>query len=104
MNSGYQVLITENGQTGLELFKQKSEGIQIVISDVIMPKMNGPTMIKKMREIKPDFGVILISGHIGDVLDKETMEDYHEILEKPFTIDKLLQSLNSVLSQIEEKK
>jgi CheY-like chemotaxis protein len=59
---GYQVLLAENGLAGLELFRQKSAEIDLVLLDMIMPEMNGRDCFMEIRKIDPTAKVVLSSG------------------------------------------
>ena len=60
--SGYQACLAADGREAIELFKRHHEAIQIVITDLIMPKLDGPATIRALREIKPDIKTITITG------------------------------------------
>jgi CheY-like chemotaxis protein len=59
---GYGVSIAENGEKGLELFE--SAEFDVVVTDYRMPRMNGKEMIQRIRKLKPDARIILLSGFV----------------------------------------
>ena len=59
---GYVMLLADNGRTGLELFREKWNEIDLVLLDMIMPEMNGRDCFAAMKEIDPDARIILSSG------------------------------------------
>ncbi|MEE4252635.1 MAG: response regulator, partial [Desulfuromusa sp.] len=59
---GYQVLLAENGQVGLDLYRQNKNKIDLVLLDMIMPEMNGRDCFCEIRKINPNAKVILLSG------------------------------------------
>jgi two-component system, cell cycle sensor histidine kinase and response regulator CckA len=63
----------------------------VVVSDVVMPEMDGPTLMKALRERKPDIKIIFVSGYAEDAFDK-TLADRKEFnfLAKPFTLKQLV--------------
>lgn len=85
---GYEVLSCNNGKTALEIFSNK---VDIIISDVMMPVMDGNALVKKVREISPLTPVIFITAK-DDMLSKKIayksgVDDY---IVKPFDIDELI--------------
>ncbi len=59
---GYHVLLASNGQEGIDLYKQRSSEIDLVLLDMVMPQISGRECFKLMREINPDAKIILVSG------------------------------------------
>ena len=62
---GYQVLAADNGQSGLELFREHHDEIDLVLLDMVMPEMNGRDCFFAMQQIDPNVRVILSSGFTG---------------------------------------
>jgi CheY-like chemotaxis protein len=62
---GYRVLAAENGEEGLKLFERHSDEIDFVVSDMMMPVMDGPTAIRVLRKLRPEIEVIAVSGMMG---------------------------------------
>src|SRR4051794_30800242 len=60
---GYRVLVAHGGLEGLRLFKEHKDSIHLVISDIMMPDLNGPDMVEAMRRECPHVSVLFISGH-----------------------------------------
>ncbi|MBN8521080.1 MAG: PAS domain S-box protein [Alphaproteobacteria bacterium] len=96
-NKGYEVLSAESGEAGLSLMEQ-SEGkkIDLLITDVMMPGMDGPTMAKQIRARYPDLKIIFISGYTEDKL-KDHMGDNIFFLPKPFTLKQLAAKVKEVM-------
>lgn len=61
---GYKVLEAGDGLTALALCKDRANGISLVISDVLMPKLDGFTLVRQLHGFRPEMPVILLSGHI----------------------------------------
>jgi len=88
-NKGYEVLAAEHGSAALSLMNEQSNPhIDLMITDVMMPDMDGPTLAKHMRETNPDLKIIFISGYSEDKL-KDHMGDNIYFLPKPFTLKQL---------------
>lgn len=59
---GYDVIVTDNGEEGLKIYNQNRDNIDLVILDIVMPKMDGPQTFMEFKKINPDIKVILTSG------------------------------------------
>ncbi|MDC7224518.1 MAG: cache domain-containing protein, partial [Spirochaetales bacterium] len=85
-NLGYEVLLAEDGESGLEIFREQYRSIDLVIMDMIMPKMNGKDCFYAMKEISPQVKVILTSGFSQEEDVKELRKDgLQGFLKKPYT-------------------
>lgn len=96
---GYNVLEAENGEIALDIVDECGDEIDLVISDVVMPNLDGPSMAKKLRERYPDVKVIFISGYTEDAFEDELErpEDFI-FLPKPFSLKQLASKVKEVLS------
>ena len=103
-NKGYQVLEARSGEAALEIINEHLDEINLIISDVVMPKMDGPTMIKEVRTRRRDMPVIFISGYAEDAFRRrvDTGEEAHFLL-KPFTLKQLAAKVKEVLDQPQVK-
>lgn len=97
--AGYTVLDATNGEEAVETFGQAMDRIDLVMLDVIMPKMNGRLAYEKIKEIKSDTPVIFSSGYSADAMQSDffASEEVH-LLQKPFGVDLLLRTVRQVLS------
>jgi two-component system cell cycle sensor histidine kinase/response regulator CckA len=97
---GYRVLEASNGEMGLEIVAEEEGKIDIMVSDVVMPNMDGPTMAKRVKELYPDIKVIFISGYTEDAFedDLDRPEDF-EFLPKPFSLKQLASKVKEVLNR-----
>lgn len=99
-NMGFEVIVAENGQEGLELFKKNKDKIVLVISDVIMPVMSGTDCLMEIRKIDTKVKVILSSGYIGDVdIDKISSTYSNGFLKKPYFRQELEEMLRLVIGE-----
>jgi len=95
----YRVTTSETGKQALELFKQSPDAFDLVITDMVMPQMNGDAMAKQMLAIRPDLPVIFCSGYDRAQAGKSVGNDEGCLyLQKPFEIEKLSQSIRALLS------
>ncbi len=62
-NKGYTVLEADSGETALELMEASEQPIDLLVTDVVMPQMDGPTLTKEVEARRPDIKVIYISGY-----------------------------------------
>ncbi|GAB2175291.1 response regulator [Dongia sp. agr-C8] len=97
-NKGYKVLEARSGEAALEIVTEHMKDIDLVISDVVMPRMDGPTLIKELRTRRPDIRVIFISGYAEDAFRKrvDAGEEAHFLM-KPFTLKQLAAKVKEVL-------
>ena len=97
-NKGYKVLEARSGEAALEIVSEHMNDIDLVISDVVMPRMDGPTLIKELRTRRPDIRVIFISGYAEDAFRKrvDAGEEAHFLM-KPFTLKQLAAKVKEVL-------
>ena len=102
-NKGYQVIEADSGESAWEILQGENIKIDLLISDVIMPKMDGPTLVTKMRVKMPNIPVIFISGYAEDRFRQHLDADNHlYYLSKPFTLKALAAKVKDVL-QSDEK-
>jgi two-component system cell cycle sensor histidine kinase/response regulator CckA len=97
-NKGYQVIEAKSGEAALELIRNATDHFDLVITDVVMPQVDGPELIREVREIVRNIKVIFISGYAEDAfrqrLDEE--RDIH-FLPKPFNLKQLAFKVKDVL-------
>src|SRR4051794_28044997 len=98
-NKGYKVLEAKSGEAGLEVIRAAEETIDLLITDVVMPNMDGPALIREVREIHPDMKVIFISGYTEDAF-RQRLDSDSEIhfLPKPFSLKQLASKVKEVIS------
>lgn len=93
---GYKVLVAENGEAALELL-ETCERPQLLISDVVMPMMDGPTMVKEVRKRYPDLPILFMSGYAEEQLRRSIDLDNVAFLPKPFSVQQLAEAARTVL-------
>jgi CheY-like chemotaxis protein len=107
----YKVLTASNGLEALSIFRERKSDIWAVLTDMLMPIMDGPALIAAIRETNPDTRFVLMSG-LGSQADPgrqgKQLGDYraHATLTKPFTVPQILSVLDSLRknSNVDEKK
>ncbi|WP_088308950.1 ATP-binding protein [Novosphingobium sp. B 225] len=96
--AGYTVTTASDGDIGLEIVENGGE-FDMVVSDVVMPAMDGPTMIRAIRKLRPDLPVLFMSGYAEEQLRKEIdIADVH-FLPKPFSVQQIGDKVGTVLAQ-----
>jgi len=99
-NKGYTVLEADCGETAIDLMQQHGHDVEVIVTDVIMPGMNGPTMIDKIILQHPNVKVIFISGYAEDVfVNNYGSERSFNFLAKPFTLKQLAGKIKEVVSK-----
>jgi two-component system cell cycle sensor histidine kinase/response regulator CckA len=96
---GYNVIEASGGEEALEHVRDGKAPIHLIITDVVMPNMDGPTMVRQVKRIRPDMQVIFMSGYAEEAFRRndEKAEDLH-FLPKPFGLKQLAAKVKEVLS------
>jgi two-component system cell cycle sensor histidine kinase/response regulator CckA len=95
---GYTVLEAGNGVEAIEVL-ERGESVDLVVSDVVMPEMDGPTLLKELRQRNPDLKVIFVSGYAEEAFSKNLpSEEQYEFLAKPFTLKQLVSKVKETMA------
>jgi two-component system cell cycle sensor histidine kinase/response regulator CckA len=94
---GYTVLVAEHGEAALEILGREKK-IDLMISDVVMPTMDGPTTAREARKIHPDLPILFISGYAEEQLRQSIELDRVGFLAKPFSIQSLAEAARDALA------
>ncbi len=101
---GYRVITAVDGNEALDRFRENREMIDLVILDIIMPKMNGKDVFDEMKKINPDIKAIFISGYTRDIIHKRGLLDQSlDFVAKPLNPKKLLLKVRKVLGERHEE-
>ncbi|HEX5509389.1 MAG TPA: response regulator [Pseudolabrys sp.] len=96
---GYTVLEAGNGVEAIEILEREEGEIDLVVSDVVMPEMDGPTLLKEMRRRNPDLKMIFVSGYAEDAFQKSLPEgEKFSFLPKPFTLKQLVAAVKETMA------
>jgi len=95
---GYHVLEATTGTEALEVFSSHNGDVDLVVSDVVMPEMDGPTLMKHLRSERPDVKIIFISGYAEDAF-RRNLSDKEDFmfLQKPFDLKELAAAVKAAL-------
>jgi two-component system, cell cycle sensor histidine kinase and response regulator CckA len=106
-DKGYDVIEATTGEEGLTYlttaWESGHEKVDLLITDVVMPVMDGPTLVKRAHEIFPDLKVVFISGYAEDTF-REKLHTEEEIvfLPKPYTLKDLASLVKATLTHSKE--
>ncbi len=96
---GYLVTPASDGVEALALYKDEPSRFDLVLSDVVMPNMDGLTLINHIQELNPSQKIILNSGYTDDKVDWNNIENRNiTFLHKPFTVEKLITTVHQVIN------
>jgi two-component system cell cycle sensor histidine kinase/response regulator CckA len=97
---GYNVLEAGNGVEAIEAIERHSGRIDLVISDVVMPEMDGPALLKELRQRSLELKIIFVSGYAEEAFAKSLPEaGQFEFLPKPFTLKQLIAKVKDTLPE-----
>lgn len=96
--NGYRTLTAAEGREGIKLFEQHRQNIRLIVSDLMMPQLDGPGMLRSLRQIEPRLKSIVITG-LGEEnrIAEAKAAGADLILNKPFTADQLLSNVKQLL-------
>jgi len=101
--TGYEVFEADSGEQALEVLEDIDHKIDLMISDVVMPEMDGPALLIKVRERLPDLKVIFVSGYAEESVRQDIADDQSvEFLAKPYSLDQINSKVKEVLGKQEE--
>lgn len=96
-NKGYNVMEADSGEAALEILKEIDTRLDLLITDVVMPNMDGPALVTEARKDRPDLPVIFISGYAEDMVRKDLEAEEFQFLPKPFTLKALAETVKDKL-------
>ena len=95
---GYTVIEADSGERALEVIEGDDKGFELILSDVVMPEMDGPTLLRELRKRGIKTKVIFVSGYAEDAFEKnlEGQTDF-AFLPKPFSLKQLVEKVKDVM-------
>ena len=95
----------DSGEQALEVLDELEDRIDLMISDVVMPEMDGPALLLKVRERIPDLKVIFVSGYAEESVRQDIADDQSvEFLAKPYSLDQINSKVKEVLAAAKSAK
>jgi two-component system cell cycle sensor histidine kinase/response regulator CckA len=96
---GYTVIEAGNGLEALAELERQGGHVDVVVSDVVMPEMDGPALMKELKKRKPDIKIIFVSGYAEDAFDKNLPDrKQFNFLAKPFTLKQLVRVVKETMA------
>ncbi|WP_407530804.1 cell cycle histidine kinase CckA [Methylobacterium oryzisoli] len=96
---GYTVLEAASGVEALAIMGERDTAVDLVVSDVVMPEMDGPTLLRELRKRHPDLKVIFVSGYAEDAFQKNLPEgEEFNFLPKPFSLKQLVETVKTTIA------
>ena len=97
-SSGYQVIVGKDGLDALEIAEQTSATIDVLVTDVVMPRMRGPELAQRLKRANPSLKIVYMSGYLEHDSDEPFFAGA-ERLQKPFSRDTLLKKVRAAIKQ-----
>jgi two-component system cell cycle sensor histidine kinase/response regulator CckA len=96
---GYTVIEAASGLEALHLMDERGEPVDLVVSDVVMPEMDGPSLLRELRKRHPDLKVIFVSGYAEDAFKRNLPEgEEFAFLPKPFSLKQLIEAVKATMN------
>jgi CheY-like chemotaxis protein len=96
---GYQVLTASDGTEALAIYADRKNDVAVVLTDMVMPFMDGPATIRALKKMNPAVKIIAASGlTAGNRVGEGQLEGVAIFLSKPYTAEKLLKALSEVVN------
>ena len=102
---GYTVIEASGGEMALDAVRTHQGVIDLLVTDVVMPNMDGPTLVRAASRLRPEMRIIFMSGYAEDAFRRsaDRAEDMH-FLSKPFGLKQLVAKVKEVLSEAPPSK
>jgi len=101
--TGYEVFEADGGEEALEVLEDQDFKFDLMISDVAMPEMDGPTLLKHVRQTMPNLKVIFVSGYAEESVRRDIEDDQSvEFLPKPYSLDQINSKVKEVLQKLDK--
>jgi len=95
---GYNVIQAGNGIEAIEALEREHGRVDLVVSDVVMPEMDGPALLKELRKTNPGLKIIFVSGYAEDAFEKNLSDSsQYNFLPKPFTLKQLVSAVKDAM-------
>jgi CheY-like chemotaxis protein len=96
---GYKVIEAQDGNTALATSKKLNGNIDLLITDVIMPRMSGAELAVHLKNNQPDMQVLYISGYASSVMERQNKDINASFMQKPFTFENILYKVRDILDK-----
>ena len=100
--NGYTVLAAESGREALEMVRNHTGAIHLLITDVMMPDMDGPELVRQLSTIRPDTRTLFMSGYMDDTLgERGILATNANFIQKPFSPRTIAQRVREILDGVQ---
>jgi len=96
---GYEVIEAASAEQAMGFLSDSSNHVDVLVSDVVMPGMDGPTFAAEARKMRPDLRVVFVSGYAEDSFRRNILDNEFLFLPKPFSLTDLTAKVKEALSQ-----
>ena len=97
---GYTVLAATQGEEALALIQEGQHPVDLVLTDIVMPKLGGGDLVKRLAALRPRIGVVYMSGYTSGAISRQgVLDEGALLLEKPFTADQLARTVRLALDR-----
>ena len=101
---GYTALMAPDGHQAMRICTQFSGTIDLLLTDVMMPKMKGPEVMRRVKQMRPDIGVLFMSGYTNDVTLRHGISNADvSFIQKPFSSTELTHKLREALARAQDR-
>ena len=100
---GYKVIEAESAEDAIVLLEGSVDEVDVLVSDVVMPGMDGPTFAGKARELRPDLRVVFISGYAEDSFRRNLKDKDFLFLPKPFSLNELTATVKIAMDGVQRR-
>jgi two-component system cell cycle sensor histidine kinase/response regulator CckA len=98
-SKGYEVLVAANGIDGLRVAEEFQGEICLLVTDVVMPHLNGPELASALRKSRPDVAVLYMSGYTDDEIRDEPISSEITLMQKPFYVDQIAAKIREIIAR-----
>jgi len=99
-DQGYTVIEAADGESAEEIFRSHRDEIQLIVTDVVLPRMNGRELVERLRALKPGVHVLYMSGYTSDaIVHHGVLDEGISFIQKPFAMQALLAKVREVLDK-----
>ena len=95
---GFEPALAASGAEALDILARENGGIELVVTDVMMPEMTGPELVRELGRLYPWIAVLFVTGYVGEAGEAEDLSGY-DMLRKPFTVSALAGAVAAALAR-----
>jgi two-component system, cell cycle sensor histidine kinase and response regulator CckA len=101
---GYNLLEARDGEEALLIAECYPSTIQVLVTDLVMARMNGRELVRRLLPLRPEMQVIMMSGYPDEIMAQQGLSPSVPILPKPFPPKRLLQAIEGVLANPQSER